>query len=251
MILGIIPARLNSKRLPNKPLQLIDGIPILTHVIKRALLSKKLDKLIVCTDDNKIVKLAKKNYTDVFLTSKNINSGTDRISIFLKENKQKFRNLKLIVDIQCDEVFLNPKYLDRAINFHLKNIKKFDVVVPHTLTSEENNKNYVKIISNQKNEILYLTRADAPLSFRSKKQPFKRHQDFITFEPNFITKFKNLKNRKLENYEGIELLRVLENGHTIGTFQVKEDSFSINTKKDLIKSLILMQKDKYTKLYKC
>jgi|MDTG01.2.fsa_nt_gb 3-deoxy-manno-octulosonate cytidylyltransferase (CMP-KDO synthetase) len=250
MILGVIPARLNSKRLPNKPLQLIDGMPILTHVIKRALMSKRLDKLIVCTDDIKIAKLVKKNNLDVFLTSKNINSGTDRISIFLKKNKQKFRNLKLIVDIQCDEVFLNPKYLDRAINFHLKNIKKFDVVVPHTLTREENNKNYVKIISNQKNEILYLTRADAPLPFRSKKQPFKRHQDFITFEPNFIAKFKNLKNRNLENYEGIELLRVLENGYKMGTFKLETDSFSINTKKDLLKSLLLIQKDKFRNFYK-
>ena len=250
MILGIIPARLNSKRLPNKPLQLIDGIPILIHVIKRALMSKKLDKLIVCTDDIKIAKLVRKNNVDVFLTSKNINSGTDRISIFLKQNIKKFRNLKLIVDIQCDEVFLNPKYLDRAINFHLKNIKKFDVVVPHTLTKEENNKNYVKIISNEKNEILYLTRADAPLSFRSKKQPFKRHQDFITFKPNFITKFKDLKNKKLENYEGIELLRVLENGYKIGTLKLKTDSFSINTKKDLLKSLLLIQKDNIRKFYK-
>lgn len=250
MILGIIPARLNSKRLPNKPLQLIDGIPILIHVIKRALMSKKLDKLIVCTDDIKIAKLVRKNNVDVFLTSKNINSGTDRISIFLKQNIKKFRNLKLIVDIQCDEVFLNPKYLDRAINFHLKNIKKFDVVVPHTLTKEENNKNYVKIISNEKNEILYLTRADAPLSFRSKKQPFKRHQDFITFKPNFITKFKNLKNKKLENYEGIELLRVLENRYKMGTFKLETDSFSINTKKDLLKSLLLIQNDEFRKFYK-
>ena len=250
MILGIIPARLNSKRLPNKPLQLIDGMPILTHVVKRALMSKRLDKLIVCTDDIQIATLVKKHSLDVFLTSKNINSGTDRISIFLKKNIQKFKNLKLIVDIQCDEVFLNPKYLDRAISFHLKNIKKFDVVVPHTLTKEENNKNYVKIISNERNEILYLTRADAPLSFRSKKQPFKRHQDFITFKPNFITKFKNLKNKKLENYEGIELLRVLENGYKMGTFKLETDSFSINTKKDLLKSLLLIQKNKFRKFYK-
>ena len=248
MILGIIPARLNSKRLPNKPLCLIDKEPILVHVLKRALMSKKLDKLIVCTDDLKVLNLVKKHNLDAYLTSKNIGNGTDRISVFLKKNKKKFNNIRLVVDIQCDEVFLNPNYLDRVINFHLMN-QKYDVVIPYTETSETNNDNYVKIVCNQNNDILYLTRADAPHSFRSKLKPFKRHQDFITFKPNFITKFSELKSKKLEEYEGIELLRVLENGYKIGTIKLKNDSFSINTKKDLLQSLLLMQKDKFRKLY--
>ena len=249
MILCIIPARLKSTRLPNKPLQMVNGLPILVHVLKRIKMSKKIDKIIVCTDDNKIVNLAKKHNTEAYITSKNINSGTERISAYLKKNKKKFKNLKLVVDVQCDEIFLNPEYLDRAIKFHLKNLKKYDVVIPHSLTKEKNNENYVKIISNENDEVMYLTRSDAPLAFRFKPLPFKRHQDFITFKPNFIQIFNDLKNRMLEEYEGIELLRVLENGYKIGTFRVKEDSFSINTKKDLINSLLLIQKNKFSKLY--
>ena len=110
-------------------------------------------------------------------------------------------------------------------------------------------KNYVKIISNENNDVLYLTRADAPHAFRSKFKSFQRHQDFVTFKPDFIKKFKFLKNRKLEEYEGIELLRVLENGFKIGTLRFKNDSFSINTKKDVLKSLLLIQKDKFRKHY--
>ena len=125
MILGIIPARLKSKRLPNKPLQTIDGLPLLVHVLKRSLMSKKLDKLVVCTDSLKVVNLVKKYGQDAYLTSKNIKNGSDRISTFLKKNSRKFKNLKLVVDIQCDEIFLNPTYLDKAINFHLKNLKKY------------------------------------------------------------------------------------------------------------------------------
>ena len=249
MILGIIPARLKSKRLPNKPLKLIDGLPLLVHVLKRSLMSKKLDKIVVCTDSVKIVNLVKKYNQEAYLTSKNIKNGTDRISIFLKK-QQKYKNLKLVVDIQCDEIFLNPNYLDKAIDFHLKNLNKYDVVIPHTLTNEENNKSYVKIVTNQNNNILYLTRADAPSPFRSKRKPFLRHQDFVTFKPDFIKKFKDLKNRKLETYEGIELLRVLENGYKIGTIRFKNDSFSINTKADVIKSLLLIQKDTFRKYYK-
>ncbi|MDC3174439.1 hypothetical protein OA868_01530 [Candidatus Pelagibacter sp.] len=250
MILGIIPARLKSKRLPNKPLKIIDGLPLIVHVLKRSLLSKKLDKIIVCTDSVQIVNLVKKYKQEAYLTSKNIKNGTDRISIFLEKNKKKYKNLKLVVDIQCDEIFLNPKYLDRAINFHLKNLNKYDVVIPHTITKEENNKSYVKIISNENNDILYLTRADSPHSFRSKTKSFRRHQDFVTFKPKFIMKFKNLKNRKLEIYEGIELLRVLENGYKVGTIKFQNDSFSINTKADVIKSLLLIQKDAFRKYYR-
>ena len=161
-----------------------------------------------------------------------------------------YNKLKLVIDIQCDEIFLNPNYLDKAIKYHLENLEKFDVLIPHTLTNETKNKNYVKIVSNQNNKVIYLTRADAPFSFRSKLEKFQRHQDFVSFKPSFIKKFKNLKNRKLEKYEGIELLRVLENGYKIGTIRFKDDSFSINSKKDLIQSLSLISIDKFRKLYK-
>ncbi len=89
MILGIIPARLKSKRLPNKPLQIIDGLPLLVHVLKRSLMSKKLDKIVVCTDSIKVVNLVRQYNQDAYLTSKNIKNGTDRISIFLGKNKKK------------------------------------------------------------------------------------------------------------------------------------------------------------------
>ena len=212
-------------------------------------MSKKIDKVIVCADDAKVMDLMKKYNQEVYMTSKNIRNGTDRISIFLKKNIKKFKNLQLVVDIQCDEVFLNPNYLDRVIDFHLKKLDKYDVIVPHTLTEESNNKNYVKIVSNKYNKIMYMTRADAPFSFRSKLKPFKRHQDFITFKPDFIIKFNDLKNKMLEKYEGIELLRVLENEYSMGTIRFKDDSFSINTKKDLLKSILLIRKDKHRKLY--
>lgn len=249
MIIGIIPARLKSKRLPNKPLQMIDGLPILVHVLKRVRMSKKLNKIIVCTDDQKVVNLMKEYNQDVYLTSSKIRNGADRVSIFIKKNIKKFKNLKLVVDIQCDEVFLNPNYLDRVIDFHLKNLNKFDVVVPHTLTYEKNNQNYVKLISTKNDKVLLMTRADTPHSFRSKNKPYKRHQDFITFKPEIISKFNDLKESKLELYENIELLRVIENGYKVGTIKLQNDSFSINTKKDLLKSLLLIQKDRFRNKY--
>lgn len=244
MIIGLIPARLASKRLPNKPLKKLDGESIIGHVLKRALKSKKLDKIVVCADDKRIAAEVSRYGQETLMTSKNIKNGTERIATYLKKNHLVNNNLKLVVDIQCDEVFLNPKYLDKIINFHLKNLNKFDVVIPHSITNEKNNKNYVKIISDSKNNVLYMSRADSPLNFRSKFRGFKRHLDFITFRPKFLNKFKKLKKRYLENYEGIELLRVLENGYKIGTLKMNEDSFSLNTIQDFIKAKKLIKKNK-------
>lgn len=242
MIIGLIPARLNSHRLPNKPLRKLGDSTVIGHVLKRAAKSRVLDKIVVCVDNKKIADEVSKLGHESFMTNGNIKNGTERIASYLKKNSSKYKNLKLVVDIQCDEVFLNPRYLDKTIQFHLKHLNKYDVVIPHSLTSEKNNKNYVKIISDTDNNVLYLSRSDSPFNFRSKFNGFKRHMDFITIKPSFLSKFKNLKKRFLENYEGVELLRVLENGYKIGTIKMKKDSFSINTLSDLIKANKIINK---------
>ena len=81
MILGLIPSRLNSKRLKEKPLLLIDKLPIIVHSLKRAQLSKKIDEVIVCTDHRKIVEVVKKHGGKAMLTSKKHVNGTERILI--------------------------------------------------------------------------------------------------------------------------------------------------------------------------
>ena len=248
MILGLIPARLNSQRLPNKPLVSLEGIPKIVHVLKRAKMSKKIDKILVCADDKKIEDVVKNFGGECYLTSKNLKNGTERIASYLEKNN-RLSKINLVVDIQCDEVFLDPKDLDKLIKFHLKNYDKFDVVIPHSLTNESNNLNYCKIISDKLNRVLYLTRSDSPVNFRSKKKPFKRHLDFISFKPDFLKKFKYLRNRELEKYEGIELLRAIENNYKVGTFKINKDIFSINTKIDLETAKILMKSDRIKNKY--
>jgi 3-deoxy-manno-octulosonate cytidylyltransferase (CMP-KDO synthetase) len=245
MILGLIPARLQSKRLPNKPLVKVGKLPLLVHVYRRAMLSKKLDDVIICADDIKIKKAMDHYNIKCILTPKNCKNGTERIAHYIKKIKKK---IKLVVDIQCDEIFLNPNDVDRLINFHLKNFNNFDIVIPHSLTNEKNNTNYCKIVSNQNNKILYLTRADASYNYHNKKNLiFKRHLDFISLKPNVLKNFSLLKNRNLEQCENIELLRALDNNYSLGTFFVKDDIFSINTTTDLKNA---KKKIKNNKLYK-
>ena len=95
MILGLIPSRLNSKRLKNKPLLSIDGLPIIIHTLKRAKMSKKIDKVIVCTDSTKVIDIVKKNGGEAVLTSINHKNGTERIYEVAKKYKLDLAQMSL------------------------------------------------------------------------------------------------------------------------------------------------------------
>ena len=243
MILGLIPSRLNSQRLPGKPLIKIDGLPLIIHVLKRSLLCKKLDKVIVCADDRSVIEVVKKFGGEAILTSKKHKNGTERIC----EVAKKY-DAKLIIDIQCDEVFLNPEHVDRLIDFHKKN-NQFDIIIPHSEILTYNNKNIVKIIDNDKGKIIYLSRADIPFYFRQKKNFLKKHLDFISFKKNILLNYCKLIKSKNEKIEGVELLRAIDNNFNLGTIKINTDVFSINTKLDLKKAKSIMKRCKIRKKY--
>lgn len=242
-----IPARLKSKRLKEKPLILIDGLPLIIHVLKRCQMSKTANDVIVCADDKKIINIVKKYNGKAILTSKKYKNGTERISNVCRLEKDK--KSQLIIDVQCDEIFINPDDIDRLIKFHKKN-KQFDIVIPHSIVvNNHNNKNLVKIVHDKLNKILYLSRADIPFSFRNKTNKIKKHLDFISFKTSALKKFKNFKESPNEKYEGIELLRAVENDLKIGTLRFNNNNFSINTKEDLRKARKIIKTCKVRKKY--
>jgi 3-deoxy-manno-octulosonate cytidylyltransferase (CMP-KDO synthetase) len=243
MILGLIPARLNSQRLPGKPLIKMDGLPLIIHVLKRSLLCKKLDRVIVCADDRSIIEIVKKFGGEAILTSKKHKNGTERIC----EVAKKF-DAKLIIDIQCDEIFLNPEHVDKLIDYHKKN-DQFDIIIPHSEIFTYNNRNIVKMINNNSDKIIYLSRADIPFYFRQKKSFLKKHLDFISFKKNILLKYCKFKKSKNEKIEGVELLRAIDNNFNLGTIKINTDVFSINTKSDLKKAKLIMKKCKIRKKY--
>jgi 3-deoxy-manno-octulosonate cytidylyltransferase (CMP-KDO synthetase) len=244
MILGLIPSRLNSKRLKNKPLLNIDGLPIIIHTLKRAKMSKKIDKVIVCTDSTKVIDIVKKNGGEAVLTSINHKNGTERIYEVAKKYKAK-----LIIDIQGDEPLLDPKDIDRVIDFHQKN-KDFDIVVPSMVSKNPNPKSTVKVVFNKKNRVLYFSRSKIPFNYLDKKN-FQYFKDLsiVSFKPKALAQFTKFGMSKLEKQEGIELLRALENDLSIGTFIATGTSFSVDVNDDLLKAMDVMPRNKYRKYY--
>ena len=244
MIVGLIPSRLNSRRLKEKPLLEIDGLPIIVHTFKRAKLSKKLDDVIVCADDKKIVDVVKDHGGKAVLTSKKHKNGTERIYEVAKKLKAK-----LIIDIQGDEPLVNPSDIDNVINFHRKN-QQFDIVVPSMLAKENiNSRNLVKVIFSNNGKIIYFSRAKVPYDYKEKNVKYFRDLSIVSFLPSALKKYNQMKTGKIEKIEGIELLRAIENNLNLGTLVIKGSSFAVDVNQDLMRAIDVMPKDRIRKLY--
>ena len=245
MILGLIPSRLNSKRLKEKPLLVIDGLPIIVHSYKRAKLSKKLDEVIVCTDDHKIVKVVEDHGGKALMTSKKHVNGTERIN----EVAKKFKKLELVIDVQGDQPLIDPYSIDKTIDFHKKN-KQFDIVLPSMpITDEVNSKNIVKNIFSSNGQLIYFTREKNPFNYYGKKIKYFKNLSVVSFTPKALEKFSKSRPTKIEKIENIELMRALEIGLKIGTYIIKGNDSAVDVNEDLLKAIDLMPKDKIRKLY--
>lgn len=245
-ILALIPARLNSKRLPKKVILPIGGIPMVIHVYKRALCSKIIDDVIICCDDKKINNIAKSYGAKSIITSKKHENGTERICEVFKKIKKKY---DLIVDVQGDEPLINPTHIDKLVSYHLRNFNT-DIVVPSLLINNKKNKHLVKVVANLQNDILYLSRQQVPFSFNTSNQKLLKHLSIVSFKPASLLKFVKLKKSHLEKLENIELLRALDNGMKLKTFIIKGNSFSVDVRKDYIEANKYIKRDKVFKLYK-
>lgn len=245
MIIGLIPSRLNSTRLKHKPLLEIDGLPIIVHTFKRAMLAKKLDRVIVCADDQKIINVVKKYGGEAILTSKKHKNGTERIA----EVSKKFKNAKLIIDVQGDEPLVDPKDINKVVDFHLKN-KQFDIIVPCMLAEENvSSRNLVKVLFSKSGKVIYFSRAVVPFNFKEKKIKYYRDLSIVSFKPKTLVEYSKLKIGIIEKIEGIELVRALENNISIGTFIAKNSGFAVDVNQDLMKAIDEMPKNKIRQKY--
>jgi|TARA_B100000787_G_C16161529_1_gene281624 3-deoxy-manno-octulosonate cytidylyltransferase (CMP-KDO synthetase) len=245
-VIGLIPTRLNSTRLPNKSLLPINGIPMIIHTYKRSMLAKKLDDLIVCCDDKKIISLAKKYNVKAVLTSKHHTNGTERIAEVCSKLKNKY---DIILDIQGDEPLISPYHIDQVIDYHIKHLEA-DIVLPSLKIKPINSTNIVKIVKDKFENVLYLSRAKIPFEFKSNIKFLYKHLSIISFKKDALIKYSSYKKTYLEKIEDVELLRALEIGLKIKSVNLKGDSFSVDVLEDYKKATKYMKKDKFFKLYK-
>lgn len=199
----------------------------------------------MCTDDQEIVNVVQEHGGKAILTSKKHKNGTERIY----EVAKKIKKASLIVDIQGDEPLIDPNDIDKVIEFHKKN-KHFDIVVPSMLAEQNpNSKNLVKVIFSDNGKIIYFSRAKVPFDYKEKKIKYYRDLSIVSFQPNALKKYSQMKMGSVEKIEGIELLRAIENNLNLGTFVIKGSAFAVDVNQDLMKAIDVMPKDPIRKLY--
>ena len=245
MIIGLIPSRLRSKRLDKKPLLEIDNLPIIVHTFKRAKLSKLLDKVVVCTDHKSIKDTVENHGGEAILTSTKHRNGTERIF----EVAKKIKNVNLVIDIQGDQPLVDPKAIDETIKFHKKN-KKFDIVLPSMpINKQIDDQSLVKTIFSNNGKIIYFSREKTPYNYYNKNFKYYKNLSVVSFKPEALKKYCSAEATKIEKIENIELMRALEIGLNLGTFEIKGSDFAVDVNSDLLRAIDVMPKDKIRKLY--
>ena len=228
---GIIPARWASTRFPGKPLHLIANKPLLRRVWERCRRAKKLDAVIIATDDIRIAKAAFDWGAEVAMTSPKHQSGTDRIA----EVVRKARQFDLIINIQGDEPLLEPALLDRFVD-ELRSNRKIDIVTaahPFESAAEASSPHQVKVIVDLHGNALYFSRYAIPFP-RNRSLPIRylRHQGIYGFRRKSLLDFVRRKPTPLERAESLEQLRALENGVKVHVLVTNHGSPGVDTPAD-------------------
>ena len=225
--IAILPARLESSRLPRKALKDICGLPMIVHVFKRCLLSKKLDEVYVATDSFEIKEVVEKYGGKVIMTSSKHETGTDRIA----EAALKL-DAEIIVNIQGDEALVDPKYIDRVTNELIEN-PDINVGILVNSFSKKDSPSDIKVVLNKNNDVMYLSRSDIPSGSRQNNPPMLKAYHIVPFRKKFLLEFAQMDRGSLEKIEFNEYVRILENGERIRAVYVESDAVSVDTPEDL------------------
>lgn len=242
-IIGVVPSRLQSSRLPKKALVDIEGLPMVVHVFKRAQLSGALDEVYVATDSSEIYDTVKKYGGKAIMTSPDHQTGTDRIAEAVKDIPTD-----IVVNIQGDEALLDPSHIDKVVKPLIEDAG-VQIAILVTPYSAKNSTSDIKAVLDLNYDILYCSRADLPSSARKEVDVMWKMCFIVPFRKDFLLKYASWEQTPLEKIEFNEYLRVLEKRHKIRAVPVEEAYVSVDTPEDLEKVRNLMKVDKIKEKY--
>lgn len=249
-VIGVIPARFASTRLPAKPLADIHGKPMIQWVYEQAKKSRLLTDVIVATDDERIVSAVTKAGGKAMMTDPNLASGTDRVAAIA----EKVRG-DIYVNIQGDEPLMSERAIDASIELvQSKRFEMASVMTPIRSNESFDNLSVVKVLVDSNARAIYFSRF--PIPYTREKPPAdstlsicRQHVGLYAYSRETLFRFRSLAPTPLEKAESLEQLRALQNGIAIGMAEVDFESIGVDTPEDLEKvRQILWQSRKNTSL---
>ena len=233
MNIGIIPARLTSNRFPKKILAILDGKPMIAHVMEKALKAEKLDKVILAIDSEETQEVLNDFDFEMIMTSQEHPSGTDRVA----EVVQGIEEAEVIINIQGDEPLVDPNVIDGLVDTFQDPAVDIATVVSRKLTvSDLLNPNAVKAIMDEERNLIEFKRNIFDLEIGG----VYRHIGMYGFRREALFHFTLLEPSKREQERRLEQMRALDNDISIRALITACDSWAVDTKEDLKKVAQIM-----------
>ena len=230
-VLGIIPARFQSSRLPGKALVDLAGRPMIEHVYRRAAAARSLDAVVVATDDDRIADAVDRFGGVACMTSATHQSGTDRLAEVAAAVP-----CGLLVNIQGDEPLLDPGVIDTAVQPLVDDDSIAMGTAARRVRNEEEliNPGTVKVVCDAAGFALYFSRAPIPHGRDTSALPLARvHVGLYVYRRATLLQLARLAPSPLERAEALEQLRALEHGIRIRVADTEFQSHEVNTPEDL------------------
>jgi 3-deoxy-manno-octulosonate cytidylyltransferase (CMP-KDO synthetase) len=231
----IIPARYHSSRLPGKPLLRETGKYLIQHVYEQACQARNIDKVIVATDDSRIVAAVEGFGGRVVMTSPDHVSGTDRVAEVAHD-----LDVDVIVNLQGDEPLIEPSAIEMLPSLLERNSEAAMATLAVPLTSMERwqNPNCTKVVCDDRGRALYFSRSPIPYvrdgqpDFAAQPSQFLQHLGIYAYRRAFLLRLAALEPAVLEQMEKLEQLRALALGRSIQVGIVIHSSPGVDTYED-------------------
>ena len=234
-VLGVIPARLESSRLPRKVLRLLNGEPLLGWVYRAARACPALDDVLIAADSNEVLELCAQRDWPCMLTSPKLPSGTDRLYAVSRSIPAD-----IYVNIQGDEPLLHPEHITAMLAPFAQPggaaAMEIDVTTLKVRCTPENiaNPNAVKVVTAADGRALYFSRATIPYDRDAEGHAaYWKHLGLYAYRRAALERFAALKPGLLEQTERLEQLRLLENGLSLYVAETPYDTVGVDTEEDL------------------
>ena len=228
-VLGVIPARLQSTRLPRKVLRDIAGRPMLCHVYARARRSPLLTDLLVATDSDEVLAACRGHGIPAVLTSPDHPSGTDRVW-----EVAQARRADLYVNIQGDEPLVTRGHIAALVApFRAEAPPQVTTLKIRLLPGEADNPNVNKVVCAADGRALYFSKYPVPYDRDGRGVVRFKHIGLYAYRPAALDAFHSLRPSLLERAEGLEQLRFLENSLTVMVVETEDPTIGVDTEEDL------------------
>ncbi|MCK5664546.1 MAG: 3-deoxy-manno-octulosonate cytidylyltransferase [Thiotrichaceae bacterium] len=232
-VLGVIPARYKSTRFEGKPLIKINGIPMIKRTYAQAIKSTHLDSLIVATEDKRIFEYCVTENLPVMMTSDECLTGTDRLAEVAKIYDHDF-----YINIQGDEPVIDPEAITQLVNEYKRYGDRYAVYNLYKIITDKkeiNSNTIIKVVVNEKDELMYMSRLPVPYSNSKLVSQFRQQIPVYGFTRGALKVFSEHAKTINEQFEDIELLRFVDLGYKLKMIESFVDSIAVDIPEDVAK----------------